>query len=190
MDDNTKNIITLCVSGYAALVATLSLIWNIINTVLDKLSRIKVSYSTFLDSFIVVETNESIIAAEVLCVSIVNDSKKVKYINRPKLKLTYKATFGNQKFDEVQLINLYKNETWPVALSPEEEIVLNYPLKGEDQWYLKNSPSNGKIRVMVTDTVNKKYYSKKIKIDKIKGLINYNNSIKPEDFKLSINKYK
>lgn len=166
------------------------MIWNIANTILDKLSRIKVSYSTYLNTFIAVGTNESIIGAEVLCVSIVNSSKKIKYINRPKLKLSYKATFGNKKFDEVQLINLCKNEIWPVALSPEEEIVLDYPLKGEDVWYLKNPPKNGKVRVMVTDTVNKKYYSKKIKIDRIKVMLNYNNSINPEDFILSVDQYK
>jgi hypothetical protein len=38
MDDNTKNIVTLCISGYAALVATISLTWNIVNTIVDKLS--------------------------------------------------------------------------------------------------------------------------------------------------------
>jgi hypothetical protein len=190
MDDNTKNIITLCISGYAALVATVSLTWNIVNTIIDKLSRIRVSYSTFLNTFIAIESNESIVGAEVLSVSIVNSSKKVKYINRPKLKLSYKAIFGSQEFDEVQLINICKNETWPVALNPEEELVLNYPLKDGSAWYLKNPPKNAKIKIMVTDTVNKKYYSKKIPIKKLKSIINHNDTIKLEDFMLSVNQYK
>lgn len=78
MEDNTKNIITLCISGYAALVATVSLTWNIVNTIVDKLSRIRVSYSTFINTFIAVESNESIVGAAVLSVSIVNSSKKQK----------------------------------------------------------------------------------------------------------------
>lgn len=190
MDDNTKNIITLCISAYAALVATISLTWNIVNTIVDKLSRIRVSYSTFFNTFISFESNESIVGAEVLSVSIVNSSKKVKYINRPKLKLSYKATFGSQKFDEVHLINIYKNETWPVALNPEEELVLNYPLKDGSVWYLKNPPKNAKIKIMVTDTLNKKYYSKKIQIKKFKSMINHNDTIEPEYFMLSVNQYK
>jgi|GEM_PF-4948836 hypothetical protein len=114
----------------------------------------------------------------------------MKYINRPNLKLSYKATFGSQKFDKVHLINIYKNETWPVALNPEEELVLNYPLKDGSVWYLKNPPKNAKIKIMVTDTVNKKYYSKKIQIKKFKSIINYNDTIKLEDFMVSVNQYK
>lgn len=189
MDNDTKNLIAIIVSGYAAVISTITLIWNIVNTIIDKLSIIEIKSSTFISAFTVVESNESIIGAEVLCISIVNSSKKVKYINRPKFKLSYKAILGNEELDEVNLINLQKKETWPIALKPEEEIVLNYPLRDGTEWFLTDESKNATFKVMVKDTINKTYYSKKLKVKLIKNIVSHNKGINQEYYELSCKQY-
>jgi len=44
-------------------------------------------------------------------------------------------------------------------------LTLNYTLKDGTNWFLKNSPQNASIKIMIRDTVNKKYFSKKIQTE-------------------------
>jgi hypothetical protein len=67
---------------------------------------------------------------------------------------------------------------------------LNYPLKDGGDWYVNNHLKNATLKIMIIDTVNKKYYSKKIKLESIERIINHNKSIKIEDYILSVKQYK
>ena len=196
MDDDVKNLFAIIISGYAAIISTIALVWNIVNSILEKLSRIKVE-AKFFDSFFGSSDNGEIIrGATVLSITITNASKKIKYINRPKLKLSYKALFANKKMDEVNLIEL-KNKTifenainFLLKLKPEFTVTLNYPLRKEGtEWFLSSDKDKENFKVIVTDTVNKKYYSKKIKINLLRNVVQNNSNIDDKIFRLTVAQY-
>lgn len=190
MDDDVKNLFAIIISGYAAIISTIALVWNIVNSILEKLSRIKVE-AKFFDSFFGSSDNGEIIrGATVLSITITNASKKIKYINRPKLKLSYKALFANKKMDEVNLIELKNKTIWPIELKPEFTVTLNYPLRKEGtEWFLSSDKDKENFKVIVTDTVNKKYYSKKIKINLLRNVVQNNSNIDDKIFRLTVAQY-
>lgn len=181
MDDNIKNIIALCISGYAAVISTVALIWNITNTILDKISKIEVRanfYTTM--AFYGPDVKEG---PGILQISIINKSKRIKYIKVPQLKLSYDHGWNLSENDkEKNIINLHLNGAdleFPIEMKPETEVVLKYPLASGLEWMYRNARKSDKFRVIITDTTHKKYKSSKIKIKMLKECIEHNLTINP-----------
>lgn len=94
MDNETKNLIAIVVSAYAALISTIALVWNIINSILSRVSRFNVNI-TFYDMLIGNSDMKPIIGPRNMNISIVNKSNKNKYIQSVNIKLPYKTEFGS-----------------------------------------------------------------------------------------------
>lgn len=189
MDDGMKNLYTIIISAYAAIISTIALILSIFNIVIENKSSIKIK-TEFISTNLYID-NKCVSGAEMLKVSIVNTSKKkIININNPKLKLSYESTYFGQKLDRVNLIEVKNKRVWPKELKPGEVISLNYPfLKIGTEWFLDEAPDKGTFKVLVSDTLDKKYYSKKIKINKLKELVNHNDNVDQEIFNISVQQY-
>ncbi|NOW92508.1 hypothetical protein BCD91_004531 [Clostridium beijerinckii] len=172
MDDNTKNIITLCISGYAAVISTITLIWNIANTIISKLSRFKVKVSIH-DMIIGSDIMQPIKGPRTIKISIVNKSNKSKYIQSVNIKLPYKTKFGNY-------CGMYKqNVKFPIELKPEEEYIFDYKLNETASWMFE-SYREGKCKIFIVDTIKKKYKSNIIKASVFKDIYDFNIKIPSE----------
>ncbi|MDB2104004.1 hypothetical protein PMW00_13360 [Clostridium paraputrificum] len=170
---------TIIVSAYAAIISTIALIWNIINSILDRLDRIKVSVR-FNRTILGCENEKIEEGPDLMVISVVNKSARVKYIKAPSLKLSYHH--GNklsEKEDDtiVTLYNIKKRINYPLEIKPESEITLEYPFQANSNWIFNNSHESSKFKVVITDTVNKKYNSKRIKLSILKKCIEHNSKI-------------
>ena len=166
MDNETKNLIAIIISAYAAIISTITLIWNIANAILSKVSRFDVKV-TFYDMVIGNEMMQPIMGPKNMNISIVNKSNKNKYIQAIKIKLPYKTKFGS-------CCGLYKeNLKLPIEVKPEEEIVLKYKLNLSAGWMFENYKED-KCRFVIVDTIGKKYKSKKIKMNLLKNAYDFN----------------
>lgn len=175
MDENTKNIITLCISGYAAVISTITLIWNIVN----KMSRIKVRadfYTTMAFNDLEMEQGPGL-----LQITILNKSKRIKYVKVPQIKLSYNHGWDlTEKDKNKNIINLYltgNKLTFPIEMKPESEIILKYPLGKSSEWMYKKAKENDTFKIIITDTTEKKYKSSKLKIKRLKDCIEHNLTI-------------
>ena len=134
------------VAIYAAVISTITLVWNIINSIIDKTSRLDVKAS-FHDSFISIG-NKNIDGPRSMKVSIVNKSNRVKYVKSINIKLPYKTSFG-------KYCNLYKmGQNSAIAIKPEEEYVEEYKLNHSAMWMFEGY-AEGKFRIIVHDTTGK-----------------------------------
>lgn len=182
MDENTKNIVTLCISGYATVISTITLMWNITNSILDKMSRIKVRadfYTTMAFS-----GSEMGNGPGLLQITILNKSKRIKYVKVPQLKLSYNHGWDlTEKDKNKDIINLHLSGSslvFPIEMKPESERILKYPLGKGSEWMYKNAKKNDTFKVIITDTTEKKYKSSKLKIEKLKNCIEHNSTISSE----------
>lgn len=168
-------------SLYAALISTIALLWNIINSIRDKTSRIDVT-AEFLTSM-VIGGREFEQGPGSLKISVVNKSKRIKYIKTPQLKLSYEHGFndGNSEMPK-DIVNLYRinnKQVFPLEMKPETEIILSYPFAGETEWMLKNARNTDKFKIIIVDTTGKKYKSKSMPIQTLINCVNHNKKINP-----------
>lgn len=169
----------ILISAYAALISTITLVWNIINSILNNIDKIVVN-AGFNISTIVNENGELIQGPCILTVSIVNESKRMKYIKIPSLKLSYHHGNKINENDNDDIVNLHFKSNkikFPLEIKPESEIKLEYPLGAGCDWFLENSTERSTFRILITDTVNKKYKSKKLKLSKLKQCIEHNSNL-------------
>lgn len=149
MSSDVKNLIAIIVSGYAALISTIALIWNIINTILDKASKIEVH----VDFYVIfgIANNNTEEGPRVLQISVVNKSKRVKYIKVPQLKLSYNHGFDlTEKDKNRNIVNLFlqgSKVTFPIEMKPESEVVLKYPMSKGSEWICKNAKKKKMINL-------------------------------------------
>ncbi|WP_252238997.1 hypothetical protein [Clostridium sp. VAP51] len=176
MDDNTKNIVTLCISGYAALISTITLLWNIINSILSKISKLNVQIS-FFDIIIANGEMQPIKGPRNMNISIVNKSSKNKYVQSINIRLPYKTKFGS-------CCGLYKdNIKFPVLIKPEEEIVFKYKINPSAEWMFENY-KEGRFNIFIIDTTRKKYKSKKSNVSNLKAAYDFNCKIPIETWNI------
>lgn len=186
MEDQSKNIIPIIISAYAAIISTITLVWNIINSILDKRDKITVD-ARFNQTMFWSEGGKMISGPILLVVSIVNHSKRMKYIKVPSLKFSYHH--GNKISDDNDdtIVNLhYKSGIvkFPIELKPESEVTLEYPLALGSGWFLNNSTDKSTFKVRVVDTINKEYTSKKVSISQLKECIEFNSKLDSNIFEL------
>lgn len=174
-----KNNPAILVSAYAALISTITLIWNIINSILNKIDKISVD-ARFNTTYAYGDNNEFVEGPMLLVVSIVNETKRTKYIKIPSLKLSYHHGNKINEDNRDDIVNLhYKSNKikYPLEIKPESEVTLKFPIGTGSDWFLNNSNNSSTFRVLITDTVNKKYKSKKLKLNVLKDCIEHNSKL-------------
>jgi hypothetical protein len=152
------------IAGYAAIISTAALVWNIIIFTQQNKSKIKVSaYITASFEGIpgigaVSETSWN------LSIDIINHSKSKRYINRPLIVLPKKIDAN----DRYQCISLNNNINYPVSLEPGEKHQYHMKLGEHLLQIIDNSKiRKKKLRVVVSDTMNKEYFSNKLAINNL-----------------------
>lgn len=176
MEDQSKNIIPIIISAYAAVISTIALIWNIVNSILSKVSRFDVKV-TFHDVIIGNGLMQPIMGPRNMNISIVNKSNKNKYVQSVNIKLPYETDFGSY-------CGLYKDDVkFPILVKPEEELVLKYKLNASAKWLFK-AYRDENCRFFIVDTTKKKYKSKKIKMSLLKNAYDFNCKIPEKTWNL------
>lgn len=166
MDTETKNLIAIIVSAYAAIISTITLIWNIANSIISKMSRMSVKVS-FHDTLIGNQFMEPVKGNRTMRVSVVNKSNKTKYIQVVNLELPYKTKFG-------KISGLYNIDSkFPKEVKPEEEIKIDYVLNTTASWIFENY-QEGDFKIFIVDTTGKKYKSNKVKLKYLKAAYDFN----------------
>ena len=84
-----ENILTI----YAAIISTISLVWNIVLAILEKRSNLKIIVE-FRNTFTEGTNGNTITGPIVLFIRIINRSKYTKYISGVNIKLPYKTATG------------------------------------------------------------------------------------------------
>lgn len=173
----------ILISAYAALISTIALVWNIINSILEKMKTINVQ-AQFNTTMVVNDYREVVQGPALLEISIVNETNRIKYIKVPQIKLDYNHGWilleGKKKDNIVNLFLSGSKINYPLEIKPESEITLKYPFSSESKWIYEKSKKNSKFNVIITDTIGKKYKSKRIKISNLKNCIDYNSTINPK----------
>lgn len=162
------------IASYAAIISTAALGWNIIIFIHQNRSKIKVSaYITASFQAIpgigaVSDTTWN------LSIDIINQSKSKRYINRPLIVLPKKI---NGK-DRYQCISFNNSTNYPVSLESGEKHQYDMQL-GENLMEIINNQkiSKKKLRIVVSDTINKEYYSNKVKINNLIEYCKKNNKV-------------
>ena len=171
----------ILISIYAAIISTIALLWNIINSILDKMSRLEVK-SEFYTTMIFPGSNAEQ-GPGLMQITIVNKSKKTKYIKTPQLQLSYNHGWNNTNGDKhknrVNLCMIADKRTYPLEMKSESELILKYPFDKASEWICKESSNNSKFKVIITDTTGKEYKSKSLSINELKNCINHNKTINP-----------
>lgn len=148
---------------YAALISTVTLIWNISNAILEKLPRVSVQLSCnakipFIPGVAVGKPNN------ILTIKITNKSIFDIYIKRPGIKFQEKI----DGHDCYYVTPLNESVTYPIHIKPREQYCTDIDLGSNIlNLLLKCKNQNGNIRIMVTDTTDKIFYSNKISIKHI-----------------------
>lgn len=171
-----EETVSIMISFYAAIIATISLLWNIINTIIEKISKVTVEVN-FFDNMIPV--NDEFIIAGIMQINVINKSKRKKYIKAPCIKLSYEHGISLDGFDGtvINLVNFNDKRIYPIEIEPEAELTFKYPISVGSEWMFEKAKENDTFKAIVVDTTGKKYKSKKCSIKKLVGCFNKNKHV-------------
>ncbi|SHN02108.1 hypothetical protein [Halanaerobium congolense] len=159
--------ISFFITGYAAIVATISLIWNIIKYYKENKTKLKVTATvTALMTGIPGEAVSD--PYFILSVKIINRSKNERFLRRPSISLPKKVN----GYDVYQSVSLNESNEFPLSLEPGEEYKYEIELSKNlidilepaKLWWSKYTPFDSKIKIKIFDTLGNSFYSNKIKI--------------------------
>lgn len=156
---------------YASIISTIALVWNIVLALLEKWSRLKVSVE-FRDSMTAGIDGKVIRGPTVCFIRIVNKGNQVKYVSSIDLSLPYRTSTGNM----FSLMN--PGTKFPVEILPQQEYVYRFRFRALPEIMLEKY-KEGKCRIIVVDTIRKKYKSHSFNADMIKRAFEHNNSLSP-----------
>lgn len=155
---------------YAAFISTVTLIWTIVNVILEKLPRISVQLScnakiAFIPGVAVSKPNN------ILTIKITNKSIFDMYIKKPGIKFREKI----DGHDCYYITPLKESVTYPIHIKPREQYSTDIDLGTNVlELLLKCKNQKGKVRIKVTDTTDKNFYSNRISIKHITNLSKMN----------------
>lgn len=151
-------------SVYASVIATISLVWNIISIILEKRSKIKVRVEVRS-----VFVNNPLIGIEqipdVLYIQITNKSKHTKYIDDIRIVLPYETQIGN-KFSLVSL-----SQKMPIELSSEQCYIYKFSVAAYNSEHFLENYKKGNCRIIVVDTISKEYKSNRFSSEQLYNAI-------------------
>jgi hypothetical protein len=150
----TSEIWTLIIAAYAALISSLVLIWRLIEFYLERSGRIKikVGWITKIEQYSYGLGEPKAF----LNVKIINFSRNKRIIERPQIKIHPRFKNSNDKI--FSYINPFDSTAFPFTIEHGETMSIEYPL-GEVHNSFKNKGIR-KIKILVRDSLNKKYTSK------------------------------
>jgi len=162
-----KDKISQIISGYAAIVSTMSMTLGIINYVKSNRIIIKVKMSF--------ENKFSLNGFEgfYLRATITNQSEKDCTIKSVNISLAQEVNTELGKGKEFYLPN--SEISFPITLKRGEEKIINLcNLNSLHEKMLTKIRRNTKMSIVTVDTMDKRYYSKKVKSDELKKIIEQN----------------
>lgn len=165
------------VAFYAAVISTITLIWNITNAILEKMSKLDIEMKVH-SNFITMSDGRVIDAPESITISVVNRSNRNKYIKGICLKLPFKTALGSNMVKQQNL-----KVSYPIEIKPECEYIETIYPNDSWNWVLENY-KNGSFRAIVYDTTNKKYKSKKMKVKILKKSYEFNKNLPKDVWKI------
>lgn len=149
---------------YAAIISTMALLWNIINSILEKLPRIKVYAGISARFFNVVGVGVSP-PEFIIAIKITNLSTYDMYIEEPSIKLPEKI---DEVHDSLFVTSFHENIRYPAVIKPREQLNVYIKISPELIEKLKKiKRKRSMIRIKVEDTTGKVFYSNKLSVEKI-----------------------
>ena len=159
---------TVLVAVYAAVIGTTGLGWNIARSVIQSRSKVRVE-CVFNQSF------ESIPAIQyasdflpVLTARITNIGKVDRSINNPAIQFTKRFTRLGVETDTLEAVSLRKQQIqFPLRLRPGDVFKKDMNADSLYSNIHNDIPDKEKFRILVSDTIGKKYYSAWHSVSKI-----------------------
>jgi len=158
-----RNIATI----YAAMVATIALCWNIFDAIRKNRGKIKLSwqYGIMMKPFSISgDAGEQI---PIINLTITNLSLNKRYIQKPRIVPSRKVN----GFPELVVLQLDDKTNYPYALEPGAQFERNYQIRDLFACDLGKLCDSDKFWFIITDTMGKRYKSKKLRVKNIKNWI-------------------
>lgn len=174
---------------YAAIMATISLLWNIISSVLTNKNKVKIDVN-FSQAWAQDAYGEQTPVFPLFDIKITNQSNKTKIIKKPSMYTSRAIEFtGINKTNKFQVINRLKNDSYPKELKAGEIIEENIDVLTLIKTFEGKINNNDKIWFVINDTTDKYYKSKKYQFKKITDLLELSKKINAkngnDNFRLS-----
>lgn len=168
------------VALYAAVVGTFSLGWNILKEIKDNTGKIKVEAT--INTMLVGVPGSEFIKFPALNIRITNFGKSKRYIYQPSITLQEKVmgTKNYMYYSPFEKFLGKEPKSFPYTLESGQVFEDNIRIDGIYDDLLKNLKKTKKIIISVTDSLDKRYISKPIKIKAIEKLIKTVNEIEKQ----------
>lgn len=157
--EDTKFFMTI----YAAVIATIALLWNIFSTIAKSRARLKVA-ANFGLRFLGDQHGIPLSAQEpTLKVVITNTGSITRFVGRPFFEVSRKLN-GDNQFETLTV-----DQNFPVKIEPGEVFEQTYDLGSLNTEILQRLEPSDKLHFIVKDSLGKRFMSRKLKIKLIKG---------------------
>lgn len=156
------------IAFYAATIASITLLWNIANAILEKMSRLKVTISIKIKMIGAPGIGIINDPSYVLSIIATNLSPYDLYISKPKIQGKGFLPFPRKiEGHSVFYITKLSGEAaqYPFHLKPREQFETDIEIRGQFLETIKKYKRRDKLRIIITDTAGKKFYSNTIKIE-------------------------
>lgn len=163
---SSSNNGSLYIAGFAALISTISLLWNIINALLSRKSKINIDF-TIHHQMVAHPLGGLSNVIPVFSLTITNVGMMTRYINSPTFTFWRGKELISKNERKFQVIDLQNTISYPIKLEVGNEHttttnVYNFWDKFKDQ-----CRGNEKLWIEVTDTHKKRYKSNKLKFKEL-----------------------
>ncbi len=157
-----RNLATIC----AAVVATITLIWNIVRSINERRGIIKLKYQM---GFQMAANSAGAVGPTipVIILKCTNHSRNARYLEKPRIRPSKKIDGKPELF----IIQLNDTQNYPHELLPGAVLEKNYFLNDMNDYLLSKLEDGDWFRFVVYDTLGKKYETEKIKVEVIKKWI-------------------
>lgn len=155
---------------YAAFISTVTIMWNIINSIIEKTTRVKINIG--INTQFTGVAGVGIIGSPKLVLSIIvtNISPFDLYIGKPMLQ---GKGFGPipRKIEGHNGYYVTKpNEYYPLHLKPREQFKTDIEINDKFLEMIKKYKKRDRLRVRIADTAGKAFYSNKIYMQRFLSL--------------------
>jgi hypothetical protein len=166
---------SIYIAGFAAIISTISLLWNIFNAIISKLANMKVDF-TIVQQMIADPKNGLGNPIPYFSILITNIGANKRFIKNPVFYFDKykKGITGKEK--RFQVIDVIKTTQYPIELEVGKEFNYTVNIANFLENFKGQLSTKEKIRIEVTDTHGKTYRSKKMKLSIIEEAINVANS--------------
>ena len=153
-------------SGLAIMISLISLIWNIVNSILSKIAKINVEtpifYRLSADSVRGVQEMDPVIS-----LIATNIGTNTRYIKKIVIQCSKTIVKGGIESKEVQYISGSHPIKFPIEIQVGKEFQYEYNLVDFYNEFSKHLKEKDKFKFVITDTHGKKYSSRNNKFEEV-----------------------